>query len=257
MTQTSTKPLCHIIIPARRDSTRLANKMLAKLGNATVIEQTYQAAKQSKISGQIWVVSDDAGIVELIHHQGGQALLSQNDHPHGSSRVAWAVGKLALSDEDIIVNVQGDEPFIPATLIQQVAQNLSQRQDCHVATLALPITSQQHIDDPNVVKVVCDAHHRALYFSRSVIPFQRQQTTSSYHYLRHIGLYAYRAGWLKKQNFDACCHLSAMEQLEQLNFLYMGAKIHVDLALVPCPKSIDTAKDLHDARNHIAKTITT
>ncbi len=239
-----------VIIPARYASTRLPAKPLLEVGGKPMIEQVVSKARQSG-AADIWVATDDQRIFDVVQGFGGQVLMTRADHQSGTERLAEVVDQLALGDDDIIVNVQGDEPLIPPENIRQVAELLAGAPTVPVATLATPIDDALEAVNPNAVKVVCDQHGHALYFSRASIPAQRDKLLAGQGpalegglLRRHIGIYGYRAGYLRKYVTLAESPLEKLEALEQLRILWHGDRILVADAAVEPPAGIDTPADL-------------
>jgi len=240
----------HVIIPARYQSSRLPGKLLQELHGQTVIERVYRQALQANPSS-VTIATDNAEIFDLASQFGARVIMTAITHQTGTDRVAEAVDALGFSPQDIIVNVQGDEPLIAPALITQVAESLATT-DAPMATLCWPIDDYAMCVNPNVVKVVRDCHHHALYFSRSTIPYHRDEPTSITHLFRHIGLYAYRANFLVEFVRWPVCELETIEALEQLRVLWAGYKIKVDEACVLPLQDINTAEDLERARLYLA-----
>ncbi len=239
-----------VVIPARYGSSRLTAKPLRDIAGQILVERVYRQACLSKAS-RVLVATDDERIVSAVKNFGGEVVLTSQAHASGTDRLAEVAAYLNLSDEEIIVNVQGDEPLIPPAVIDQVAANLAANSSAGVATLSEPVTSVDILLDPNVVKVVTDTHHYALYFSRAAIPWPRDhfslsQTSLPEHYTcrRHIGLYAYRAALLHQFVGWPMADVEQTEALEQLRFLYQGIKIHVADAKEHVPPGVDTEADL-------------
>jgi len=243
-----------VIIPARLASTRLPGKALLDLGGAPMIVRVWQAAMHSGAI-EVWVATDDERIVAAVEAAGGRALLTSPDHASGSARLAEVVERLGWSDETIVVNVQGDEPLIDPVLVRRVADVLSLDERASMATAGWPIVTVEEFLDPNVVKVVCDGQGRALYFSRAPIPWPRDAFASERSALpadlparRHVGLYAYRAGFLRRFAALPASPLEGIEALEQLRALWHGHVIRViDCEREPAP-GVDTADDLARVR---------
>lgn len=191
------------------------------------------------------VATDDERIRSAVEAAGHRALMTRADHASGTDRIAEAAAQLGLAGDEIVVNVQGDEPLIAPSLIAQVAEALSAQPDADVATACHPIDDAQSLDNPNVVKVVMDARGRALYFSRSRIPFPREGAPSAY---RHIGLYAYRAAFLARYASLAPSPLERAESLEQLRVLWHGYRIAVAVSGVPAAPGVDSPQDLEHVR---------
>lgn len=229
----------NIVIPARFASTRLPGKPLRLIHDRPMIQWVYEAASASAASTVV-VATDDQRIAEAVTAFGGQACMTSDQHQTGSDRLVEVAEKLSWDDKTIVVNLQGDEPLMPASNMTQVAQNL-QRSGCDMATL-YKIIDHQRARDENQVKLVHDQQGRALYFSRSVIPFDREQ--KQIEYCGHVGIYAYRVGFLKIFTGLEVCDIEAREKLEQLRALWNGYSIHTELATdVPGP-GVDTEDDL-------------
>ena len=241
----------HVIIPARYQSTRLPGKLLMELQGQTVIERVYRQALQAGPKS-ITIATDSEAIFDVATGFGAQVLMTATTHQTGTDRIAEAVGELGFSSQDIIVNVQGDEPLIAPELITQVAHSLA-RADAPMATLCWPVEDDAQCANPNVVKVVRDCHNNALYFSRSAIPAHRDMPLSRQNVFRHIGLYAYRAAFLLEVVSWPVCELETMEALEQLRVLWAGYKIKVDEACVRPLQDINTADDLVAAQRELTK----
>lgn len=228
-----------VVIPARYASIRLPGKPLLPIHGRPMIQWVFEAAKQSD-AREVIVATDDDRIAAAVLEFGGKTCLTRSDHPTGTDRIVEVAAQMGWSDDTVIVNLQGDEPLMPAANLTQVAQNLL-RSGCEMATLHKAITAQQ-AQDPNLVKLVCDRSGRALYFSRAPIPFQRDEKVAEY--FGHIGLYAYRVGFLKIYAGLASCMLEHSEKLEQLRALYNGYSIHTELASAAPGRGVDTPADL-------------
>jgi 3-deoxy-manno-octulosonate cytidylyltransferase (CMP-KDO synthetase) len=231
------------VIPARLASTRLPRKPLADIGGAPMVVRVAQQAAKSSAS-QVVVATDSDEIIQVCQQHQISVVKTSAHHPTGTDRLSELVVMRGLSDEAIVVNVQGDEPFIPPELINQVAQALADHPDCAIATAAVAIEDVSEIHNPNVVKVVLDANGQALYFSRATIPFQRDGLEPSIPYLRHLGIYAYKVHFLKAFAGLPPAPIEKMEALEQLRALYNGYKIHVQVYHEVPPPGIDTPEDL-------------
>ncbi len=243
----------YCVIPARFGSTRLPGKPLLDIAGKPMVEWVRQAALASA-AARVVVATDHEGIHDRVMADGGVALMTAVDHASGTDRLAEVARLCGWHDDDIVVNVQGDEPLIPPSVINQVAANLEANPDCGVATLCEPITVEAVLADPNAVKVVCAAD-RALYFSRASIPWARDRVLRGQGGidprcppLRHIGLYAYRVAALHAFTRWPPAPLEAVEALEQLRFLARGVAIHVAPALMPVPGGVDTPVDLERVR---------
>ena len=246
-----------IVIPARFSSSRLPGKPLMDIAGKPMIQHVYDRAKES-IASEVIVATDDERIEQVCKAFGADVCMTRVDHPSGTDRLAEVASQRYFSDNDIIVNVQGDEPCLPASLINQVANDLKQHPDADIATLYSQIDQEKQVFDPNVVKVVMDGQGYALYFSRAPIPWMRdhfdQQSTlppDLPHY-RHIGLYGYRASFLKHYTELSPCILEQEESLEQLRALYHGKKIHLTIAQVNPGHGVDTEQDLTEVRELLA-----
>ncbi len=244
-----------VLIPARLASTRLPNKPLADINGAPMVVRVAQRALKSCAIRTV-VAADSTEIIEKCSAFGVQAVLTRVDHPSGSDRLAEACNLLGLADDDIVVNVQGDEPLIDPALINAVARLLTERPDCAMSTAAHSIDQLAHFLDPNVVKVVLDAHQTALYFSRAPIPAARDFAQKAWWEsgsalpkpLRHVGIYGYRVGFLRQFPTLSQAPLEQLESLEQLRALWHGHRIAVHITdQVPGP-GVDTAEDLERAR---------
>ena len=239
-----------VIIPARYASSRLPGKPLRDILGQTLIERVYRQASMSH-AARVLIATDDERIVTEAEGFDAEVVLTSTEHASGTDRLAEVAQKLSLGDDEIVVNVQGDEPLIPPSVINQVAANLAANPSAGVATLCEPVTSLELLLDRNVVKVVTDTNNCALYFSRAPIPWPRDHFADAqsslpdtYEYRRHIGLYAYRVDLLHKFVAWPMAELEKTEALEQLRFMYQGVKIHVDDAAETVPPGVDTEADL-------------
>lgn len=241
----------HVLIPARLGSTRLPRKPLADIGGLPMIVRVAQRAAQSGAQS-VTVAADHAEIVAACEANGVAAVLTGPDHSSGTERLAEAARTLGLADEEIIVNVQGDEPMIDPALIDACAALLGRRPDCVMSTAAHAIHGAADFTNPNIVKVVLDASGAALYFSRAPIPWPRDGAAApaTAAPLRHVGLYAYRAAFLQRYPTLAPSPLEKVEQLEQLRVLWHGERIavHVAAAAQGGGAGVDTAEDLARVR---------
>jgi 3-deoxy-manno-octulosonate cytidylyltransferase (CMP-KDO synthetase) len=238
-----------VLVPARLASTRLPNKPLADLGGVPMIVRVAQRAGESSAHAVV-VAADHADIVAACREHGVQALLTRVDHATGSDRLAEACELLGLDGDDAVVNVQGDEPLIDPGLIDACAALLAQRTDCVMSTAAHAIDSPAEMDNANVVKVVLDSAGRALYFSRAPIPWARDARARASDALpepaplRHIGIYGYHAGFLRRFPSLAASPLEAIEALEQLRVLWHGERIAVHVSDTRPGPGVDTPEDL-------------
>lgn len=238
-----------LVIPTRYASTRLPAKALRELKGKTLVQHVHERAMAVEGFEQVIVATDDDRIREVCEGFGADVCMTSTEHETGSDRLAEVVQINDWSDDTIIVNLQGDEPLTPVANLVQLARNLVLQNEAMIATLATPLHNEVELADPNIVKVVRDANNLALYFSRSAIPMQRDsakagsQEVASYG-LRHVGMYAYRAAFLRAFAELAPCELENLEKLEQLRALYYGFRIHVDIAQeIPGP-GVDTEADL-------------
>ena len=247
-----------VVIPARFSSSRLPGKPLADIhGKAMVLHVLERALQSSAYS--VVVATDDARVHQAVTAAGHQAIMTSPDHASGTERLVEVVETLGWADDTVIVNVQGDEPLIDPQFIRDAAQQLATHEDAVIATLAHPITEHTDFTNPNVVKVVCNAHGYALYFSRAPIPWPRDvlasgtQITSDLPVLRHIGLYAYRAGFLKTYAQLSASPLERCEMLEQLRVLWHGYRISVGVTASAAAPGVDTPDDLERVRALFAR----
>ncbi|MDO7086118.1 3-deoxy-manno-octulosonate cytidylyltransferase [Pseudocolwellia sp. AS88] len=243
-----------VVIPARYESTRLPGKVLADINGKPMIQWVVEKAQLTGAS-QVIVATDNDEVEAAVKGFGGEVCKTRSDHQSGTERLAEVMETYKFSDDQVIVNVQGDEPFIPPENIAQVADNLALQNSARMATLAIRITDVEEAFNPNAVKVLCDKDGYALYFSRATIPYDRNRflnkdivTEIGEFYLRHIGIYAYRAGFIKDYVTWPASQLEQIESLEQLRVLWQGEKIHVAVAESTVPvEGVDTPEDLKRA----------
>ena len=235
-----------VIIPARYGATRLPGKPLLDIKGKPLIRHVYESAKGSRARA-IYIATDDPRIAAVVRGFGGEAVLTSTAHQSGADRLAEAAAKIGIADDEIIVNLQGDEFGLPPVLLNQVAEDLFRHPARQMATLCERIERDMDYHDPNIVKVVFDAEHTALYFSRAAIPAARPGKRPR-HCHRHIGLYAYRAAYLQAFTRFGPCPLEQDEALEQLRALYHGGRIHVSEARARTGIGIDSPADLALAR---------
>ena len=255
-----------VIIPSRFQSTRLPGKPLVDIHGKTMLQRVYQQAQQSSAQNVV-IATDDERIMAASETLGADCLMTDSTHVSGTDRLQQAAALLKLSDDDIVVNVQGDEPFIPPENISQVAENLQLNPGASIATLSTPFTELGDIFDPNQVKVVTNDHNEALYFSRAPIPWQRgafedgdaastaeaaTEGIQQGNWQRHIGIYAYRVKFLHQFVGWDPSGLELLESLEQLRALSKGHIIHVEQASKIPPSGVDTPDDLELARQYAA-----
>jgi len=248
-----------VVIPARQASTRLPGKMLADLAGKPMVLRVAEQALASRAT-RVVIATDHADIAQAARKGGIETLMTRVDHASGTDRLAEAVKQLGLTNETIVVNVQGDEPLIDPQLINRVAQQLTQDTQAAIATCASPLADLAGLFNPNIVKVVCDQRDRALYFSRAPIPWDRERfhteprTLASDHpALHHIGLYAYRVEFLQRFPMLSTGVLEGLEMLEQLRALEHGYAITV-LKIASHPGAgVDTPEDLLRVRQLLSE----
>ncbi|MFC4699104.1 3-deoxy-manno-octulosonate cytidylyltransferase [Glaciecola siphonariae] len=251
-----------VVIPARFASTRFPGKPLALIGGKTMLEHVHQRALEAGAS-QVIIATDDSRIENAAQQFSADVCMTDDTHQSGTTRIAQVIALRGISDDEIVINVQGDEPFIPPENIRQVALNLAQNPQYPMATLCYPIDNAEDAINPNVVKVVKSDSGSALYFSRAPIPFGRghivqdsqgrltienwpakgmlEQTPM---YFRHIGIYGYRANFVTRFSEMQDSKLEQFESLEQLRVLERGHRIHIEVATGAPPHGVDTPEDL-------------
>ena len=254
---------CIVVIPARYASVRLPGKPLADVAGKPLIVRVCERAMESGV-GPVVVASDDERVASAARACGVEAVLTSGAHATGTDRIAEVAALRGLDPATVVVNVQGDEPLLPPSLIEQVAANLSRREDCAIATLCEAIEREDDVFDPAVVKVVFDGTGRAAYFSRAPIPYCRGRFDARRRsdaragaapaslpprlHHRHIGLYAYRAGFLSRFASLAPAPSERAESLEQLRAIHHGYSIHVEAARERPGPGVDTPADLERVR---------
>lgn len=243
-----------VIIPARYESSRFPGKPLVDIHGKPMVQHVYERSMDSGAT-QVIVATDDQRIADVVNGFGGEVCMTSTQHQSGTERLAEVIAVKGIDATEVVVNVQGDEPFIPTENIRQVAENLVQFSDASMSTLSVPVTDTEEVLNPNAVKVVTDAAGYALYFSRATIPYDRERFLKAWQdettitevgnfYQRHIGIYAYTAGFIGRYLEMATSPLEKIESLEQLRVLWHGEKIHVAQAEVAPPPGIDTPADL-------------
>jgi 3-deoxy-manno-octulosonate cytidylyltransferase (CMP-KDO synthetase) len=235
-----------VVIPARYASVRLPGKALRQIAGKPMIAWVYERACRSGAAA-VYVATDDERIASACRAIGAAVEMTAASHPSGSDRIAELATRLAWPDEQIVVNVQGDEPLLPPVLIDQVANLLARDSSADIATLMAPVRDEGEFADPNVVKIVVGRGGNALYFSRAPIPYPRDGGVPA-EARRHVGLYAYRVGSLKALAESGDCALEGTERLEQLRALWLGQRIVIDDAIELPPRGVDTETDLAEAR---------
>ena len=242
-----------VVIPARLRSTRLPGKPLLPIAGKPMVQHVWEQARRSAAS-RVVIATDDAGIYEACQAFGAEVLMTRVDHESGTDRLAEVAVQLGLPSDAIVVNVQGDEPLIPPVIIDQVAATLAANPQAGIATLAELIHEPQAVFNPNAVKVVSDKNGLALSFSRAPLPWARdafakgQDLPPGVPYRRHIGMYAYRVGFLHDFVGWGPCWLEQTEALEQLRALWHGVRIHVEDAIEAPAVGVDTPEDLERVR---------
>lgn len=234
-----------VVIPARFASTRLPGKPLLDIAGRPMLQHVHDQALKSG-AGEVIIATDDQRIFDAATGFGASVRMTSATHESGTERLAEVAAEMGWDDEVVVVNVQGDEPLLPPALVRQVAEGLAGNPAAAVATLAYPINDRDEVSDPNIVKVVLDKDGYALYFSRAAIPCRRDEPAGeqAMSALRHIGLYAYRAGFLGRYKGLQASPLEAIEKLEQLRVLWNGIKIHVGMASEMPGHGVDTESDL-------------
>jgi 3-deoxy-manno-octulosonate cytidylyltransferase (CMP-KDO synthetase) len=243
-----------VVVPARLGSTRLPEKVLADIGGRPMLAHVHDRARESG-AARVVVATDSEAVAGACAGFGAEALRTAAGHPSGTDRIAEAVARLGLGPDAVVVNLQGDEPLMPPELLGQVAGDLEAHGDAAIATLCVPLAGARELADPNVVKVVRDRAGYALYFSRAPVPWSRDAGAGGAPepglHARHLGLYAYRAGYLARYAALGPCPLEQRERLEQLRALWAGERIHVADARAAPPPGVDTAADLERVRRQL------
>lgn len=237
----------HVFIPARYASTRLPGKLLLDVCGKSLLERVYERARASGARRAV-VATDDERIAQAVTAFGGEVCMTASSHTSGTDRIAEAIGLCGLAPDAIVVNLQGDEPLMPAGLIRRVAERLADDADAPMATASHRVHDREEFANVNVVKVVVDARGRALYFSRAPIPWPRDAVAGPVSAQRHIGLYAYRAAFVRAFAGWGPCELERTEMLEQLRALWHGAPIAVCQTDEEPGPGVDTAEDLERVR---------
>ncbi len=242
-----------VVIPARYQSKRLPGKPLLDIAGKPMIQHVYERALESGAE-EVLIATDDDRIKKAAENFGATVCMTNIDHKSGTERLAEVVTALEFDDDDIVVNVQGDEPLISPKAIYQVAMDLKEHELVKVSTICKPIVDINVLTDPSKVKVVLNKRGFALYFSRAPIPWERETFPPSDdmkvgdHHFRHIGLYAYRARFLREYAEMDPCYLERMEDLEQLRVLWHGCRIHAVVSNETIPHGVDTEEDLERVR---------
>lgn len=249
-----------VVIPARYASTRLPGKLLLDIAGKPMIQHVYERALSSGAESVV-IATDDDRIRKVAEDFGASVCMTSPDHQSGTERLAEAVVALGYAEEDIIVNLQGDEPLVPAVVIRQVAEDLVKYENARVATLYEPIKTMEELFNPNNVKVVMNKRGYALYFSRAPVAWDREhfqipprkdQKLVTEHF-RHVGIYAYHAGFLQEYMEWESSDLEKMERLEQLRVLWNGGRVHLTQAKEVVPFDVNTQEDLEKVRQLLNK----
>ena len=250
-----------IVIPSRYGSTRLPGKPLLDIEGKPMVQRVWEQAKKSS-ARRVVIATDDHRIQAAAQGFGAEVCMTSASHSSGTDRLQEVATSLKLDAQHIVVNVQGDEPLIPPSVIDQVAENLAAHADAGVSTLCEEISVRDDLQNPNVVKVVRDSHDMALYFSRAFVPWPRDAEASSNAELlseglwyRHIGIYGYRTAFLHQYVEWPPAPIEVLESLEQLRALYHGVRVHVGIACEPVPGGIDTEHDLAALRDALTRKI--
>lgn len=238
-----------IVIPARYAATRLPGKPLREIAGKTLLQHVYECAQRTDAS-RIIIATDDERIRQAALGFGADVCMTSAEHQSGTQRINEVMHVRGFGDDEIIVNLQGDEPLMPAACVAQVAELLAKNPDAQMSTLATPISHESEVFNTNVVKVVINKFNRALYFSRASIPWQRGsyekgeiEHNAHWYSLRHIGIYAYRAAYIKEYVSLSASPLEALESLEQLRVLWHGGSIVVGQAVETPGPGVDTEQD--------------
>lgn len=242
----------HVVIPARFGSTRLPGKPLVDLAGLPMIVRVYEAV-QAALPGTVDIVvaTDDERIVNSLGAYGIPVRMTDYEHQSGTERCAQVARELNWGPDDLIINVQGDEPLVPQALLAAFAQFCADAPSWDIATVAVPLTDVSHLTDPNVVKLLVGANGQAIVFSRAAIPFCRDLPLSDWPlsaYFRHVGIYAYRCSALSRLTSAPSCELEALEKLEQMRAVWLGMPIRVFMWPESPPPGIDTSEDVARVR---------
>jgi 3-deoxy-manno-octulosonate cytidylyltransferase (CMP-KDO synthetase) len=247
-----------VVIPARYGSTRLPGKPLLDIQGKPMVQRVWERAQLSS-AARVVIATDDERILEVGRGFGADVLMTSAAHPSGTDRLQQVASELGLADNDIVVNVQGDEPLIPPQVIDQVARNLDAHPRAGIATLCEEIIAIEHLLSPNIVKVTTDVSGMALYFSRATVPYprdafiqDRNRMPAGGAWYRHIGIYAYRTHFLHQFVAWPPSPQERLECLEQLRALHNGVAIHVAAACLQVPGGVDTQHDLDAVRRVVA-----
>ena len=248
-----------IVIPARYSSSRLPGKPLIELSGKTMIQHTYERALETGVK-DIVIATDDQRIYDIAKGFGADVVMTRPEHENGTERIAEVAEIKGWDKDDVLVNLQGDEPLVPKALIEQTAQGLLLNPEAGMSSICTAINSAEDAFDPNVVKVVLDGRGFAMYFSRAAIPWDRDlykdgqdKITEIMPVYRHIGMYGYRVSFLQKYTRMSVCPIEQAECLEQLRALWYGEKIHMGITDTPPGHGVDTPADIARVEALLAK----
>ncbi len=236
-----------VVIPARFGSSRLPGKPLVDLAGKPMVVRVYEAVRSALADVDITVAADDSRIADVLNEYAVPNVSTRPDHDSGTDRIAEVARFKGWSDDDIVINVQGDEPLVPMELLRAFSAFLRERETLSMATIAVPVESYEQLDDPNLVKLVTNAAGEAMLFSRAAIPFNRDLKKADWplvEYLRHVGIYGYRNAVLQRLTDTPPCSLERSERLEQLRALWLGIPISVMRWHVSPPHGVDTLDDV-------------
>jgi len=237
------------VIPARLGSTRLPEKILRSIGGKPMIQHVWERARQAKNLEDVIVATDDARIRQCVEGFGGKAFMTRQDHPNGTSRIAEVMGRFT---QDLVINIQGDQPLVDPKALDEMVSIFEKEKDVEVLTLAVRMTDKASYENPNVVKIVCDATGNALYFSRASIPFFQGRQDCAFSFLKHLGVYGYRRDFLLKFVAWEPGILENVEKLEQLRVLERGRSIRV-IETAYDFISVDTEEDLREVESRLSR----
>ena len=235
------------VIPARLGSTRLSEKILRSIGGKPMIQHVWERARQAKKLEEVVVATDDSRIQQCVEGFGGKTFMTRRDHPNGTSRIAEVMGRLK---QDLVINIQGDQPLVDPKALDEMVGIFEKAKDVEMLTLAVRMTDKASFENPNVVKVVCDAEGNALYFSRASIPFFQGKQDCAFSFLKHLGVYGYRRDFLLKFVAWESGILENIEKLEQLRVLERGRSIRV-IETAYDFISVDTEEDLQEVAKRL------
>ena len=237
------------VIPARLGSTRLSEKILRSIGGKPMIQHVWERARQAKRLEDVIVATDDVRIQKCVEGFGGKAFMTRKDHPNGTSRIAEVMGHFK---QDLVINIQGDQPLVDPQALDEMVSIFERSHDVEMLTLAVRMTDKASFENPNVVKIVCDAEGNALYFSRAPIPFFQGKQGCAFSFLKHLGVYGYRRDFLLKFVAWEPGILENNEKLEQLRVLERGRSIRV-IETAYDFISVDTEEDLHEVESRLLR----